>query len=253
MQNRYINLLTRNCPAGTGSSTTESAPAVTVDWTIEEAIENNMRFDCQEMYSLYAKDSVLYASYNSVWDTTGFSAYAEQTSEGTTGTNIKEIQLEHYKNHEIILDSNGDVWYKGRHIFPGYKIKYFDCFFVTSAAYRQVIAGVTEEGKVLWVSADSTKEPMEVPGLENVKYVASFWDKIAFVREDGTAGYCRTRDGSQDPEEPINLEGWSDIAMIYINGQRDDYANIIGLKNDGTLAAQTIYGTEADYPDEIFS
>ena len=102
---------------------------------------------------------------------------------------------------------------------------------MTNAGYEQLVAGVTEEGTVVYRSAMSMDgKPEEIEGLENVKYVDVFWDDIAAVREDGTVVFI-------SGDDRIELEDWSDIAMVYVDGSRDDYTEIIGLKKDGTITA----------------
>lgn len=224
----------------------EAAETVKADLTIEEAIENNMRFSGKGYYSMYAEGTTFYAAPNAVSDTRSFSRYAELVSDGTAGSQIRQIQTADYSDMELILDSEGRLWYGGEQIFKDYNIQYFDCFFVTSAGYGQDVAAVTADGGVVYCSAKSTdSEVHTAEGLENVKYVDSFWDRMAVVRQDGTAAYMAGG-------EVTELEGWTDIAMVYLNGEQDDYSELIGLKQDGTLVAQAMVGTP-QYPEEILS
>lgn len=176
----------------------------------------------------------------------GFWRYAKLAAEGTAGSEIRQIQLAHYPETELILDSEGKLWYGGESFFDRYNIRYFDSFYVTNAGYEQLVAGVTEEGTVVYRSAMSMDgKPEEIEGLENVKYVDVFWDDIAAVREDGTVVFI-------SGDDRIELEDWSDIAMVYVDGSRDDYTEIIGLKKDGTITAKALVG-EPSYPEEILS
>ena len=81
--------------------------------------------------------------------------------------------------------------------------------------------------------------------VTNVKYVDAFWDRLAVVRQDGTAAYM-------DGGEVTELDGWTDMAMIYMDGMQDDYTELIGIKQDGTVVAQALVGTPT-YPEEILS
>ena len=224
----------------------EAEAAVKADWTIEEAIENQKHFSGKGFYTMYAEGTTLYAAPNAVSDTGSFGRYAELVSEGTAGSQILQIQTEDYGDTELILDAEGRLWYRGEQIFDDYNIQYFDCFYVTSAGYKQNVAAVTEEGNVVYCSASSTdSEVHTAEGLTNVKYVDSFWHEMAVVRQDGTAAYM-------DGDGITELEGWTDIAMVYLNGEQDEYSELIGLKQDGTLVAQAMVGTPA-YPEEILS
>jgi hypothetical protein len=69
------------------------------------------------------------------------------------------------------------------------------------------------------------------------------------VREDGTAAWL----WANEEDDIQELEGWSDIAMVYVNGDLDDYWNVIGLKKDGSLVSETVYGTETCCPEEVHS
>ena len=219
----------------------------TVSLTIEESIANQMRFSSvsnKGYYSFYAEGTTLYAAPNVAND--GFWRYAKLAAEGTAGSEIRQIQLAHYPETELILDSEGKLWYGGESFFDRYNIRYFDSFYVTNAGYEQLVAGVTEEGTVVYRSAMSMDgKPEEIEGLENVKYVDVFWDDIAAVREDGTVVFI-------SGDDRIELEDWSDIAMVYVDGSRDDYTEIIGLKKDGTITAKALVG-EPSYPEEILS
>ena len=74
-------------------------------------------------------------------------------------------------------------------------------------------------------------KPHLVQGAKNVKYAAAFWGVIAFVREDGTAAWL----WANEEDDIQELEGWSDIAMVYVNGDLDDYWNVIGLSKQGII------------------
>ncbi len=224
----------------------EAGETAKADWTIEEAIENQKHFSGKGFYTMYAEGTALYAAPNAVNDTRSFSRYAGLVSEGTAGSQIRQIQTEDYGDTELILDAEGRLWYGGKQIFDNCNIQYFDCFFVTGAGYTQNVAAVTAEGNVVYCSARSTdSEVYTAEGLTNVKYVDTFWDEMAVVRQDGTAAYM-------DGGEITEMEGWTDIAMIYLNGEQDEYSEIIGLKKDGSLVAQAMVGTPA-YPEEILS
>ena len=224
----------------------ENSERVKANWTIEEAIENHMHFSGKGFYSMYAEGTTLYAAPNAVSDTGSFSRYAELVSEGNAGSQIRQIQTEDYGDTELILDSEGRLWYRGEQIFDDYSIQYFDCFFVTSSGYAQNVAAVTSEGNVVYCSAQSTdSEVYTAEGLTNVKYVDAFWDEMAVVRQDGTAAYMAG-------DTVTEMEGWTDMAMVYLNGEQDEYSEIIGLQKDGTLEAQAMVGTPA-YPEEILS
>lgn len=226
-------------------SGTEEAAAETVqaNWTIDEVISNQMRFDGRAYYTTYAEGTSFYAAPNAVSD---FDWYARLVTEGKAGSQIRQIQTQHYTDSDLILDSEGRLWYQREQLFEGYNLQYFDCFYVTSAAYRQFVAGVTADGGVVYHTMLSDDEVYTAEGLANVKYVDAFWDKLAVVRQDGTAAYMA------DGDAVTELDGWTDMAMIYMNGDQDDYTELIGLKQDGTVVAQAMEGTPV-YPEEILS
>lgn len=229
-----------------GKNSEAAAGTEKANWTIEEAIENHMRFSGKGFYSMYAEGTTLYAAPNAVSDTESFSRYAELVSEGTAGSQLRQIQTADYSDMELILDFEGRLWYCGEQIFDDYNIQYFDCFFVTNAGYTQNVAAVTADGTVVYCDAQSLdSEVNTAEGLTNVKYVDAFWDDLAVVRQDGTAAYM-------DGGEVTELEGWTDMAMVYLNGDQNDYSELIGLKQDGTLVAQAMVGTP-EYPEEILS
>lgn len=229
-------------------SETEEAAAETVqaNWTIDEAVSNQMRFDGRAYYTMYAEGTSLYAAPNAVYDTYCFDWYARLVTEGKAGSQIRQIQTEHYRDSDLILDSEGRLWYNQEQLFEGYNLQYFDCFYVTSATYRQFVAGVTADGGVVYHTMLSDDEVYTAEGLANVKYVDAFWDKLAVVRQDGTAAYM------SDGDAVTELDGWTDMAMIYMNGEQDEYTELIGLKQDGTVVAQAMEGTPV-YPEEILS
>lgn len=221
-----------------------SVPAVTANWTIEEAIENHMRFSCKGSSSLYAVDTKLYASTNSMMMAKGsFQNYVELVASGEASSTIRQIQIESYQYETMILDSNGKIWYRRKNIFPKYNITYFSCKSTSGSGTPCVLAAVTDEGKVIWDNAYSLEKPKEQEGLEGVKYVDVSKNIIAYVREDGTAGYCKAG------QECHEIEGWNDIAMVFFGGKDV----VLGLKKDGTLVAETCEGGEALYSPEILS
>lgn len=137
----------------------EPAGMAKANLTIEEVIDNQMRFSGKGYYTMYAKGTTLYAASNAVSDTRSFSRYAELVTEGTAGSQIRQIQTADYSDMELILDSEGRLWYGGKQIFEDYNLQYFDCFFVTSAGYTQNVAAVTKEGTVVYCSAARTGQP----------------------------------------------------------------------------------------------
>lgn len=97
---------------------TEKEKAGTVSLTIEESIANQMRFSSvsnKGYYSFYAEGTTLYAAPNVAND--GFWRYAKLAAEGTAGSEIRQIQLAHYPETELILDSEGKLWYGGESFF----------------------------------------------------------------------------------------------------------------------------------------
>lgn len=106
----------------------EAGETAKADWTIEEAIENQKRFSGKGFYTMYAEGTALYAAPNAVNDTRSFSRYAGLVSEGTAGSQIRQIQTEDYGDTELILDAEGRLWYGGKQIFDNCNIQYFDCF-----------------------------------------------------------------------------------------------------------------------------
>ena len=224
----------------------EAAETAKANWTIDEAIANQMRFHGQGFYTMYAEGTCLYAAPNAESDTGSFSRYVQLVSEGTAGSQIRQIQTAAYSDAELILDSEGRLWYDGEQFFEGYNLQYFDCFYATSAGYAQNVAGVTADGAVVYRDAKTSDSEIETAeGLTNVKYVDAFWDRLAVVRQDGTAAYMAGG-------EVTELDGWTDMAMIYMGGMQDDYTELIGIKQDGTVVAQAIVGTPT-YPEEILS
>lgn len=180
--------------------------------------------------------------------------YTGLVTEGIASPVIRQVQIDDYSSCVILLDADGNMWYNNAPVFSGYKIKYFDCFRSGNDPHTQALAAVTEEGRLVWADSKNLRdhpeaEPGVLQGVEQVKYCAAFWGVIAFVREDGTAGYCWAGEGAEINE----LESWSDIAMIYVNGDRDDYWNVIGLRQDGTLVSAIIYGEETICPEEVGS
>ena len=130
------------------------------------------------------------AAPNAESDTGSFSRYVQLVSEGTAGSQIRQIQTAAYSDAELILDSEGRLWYDGEQFFEGYNLQYFDCFYATSAGYAQNVAGVTADGGVVYRDAKTSDSEIETAeGLTNVKYVDAFWDRLAVVRQDGTAAY----------------------------------------------------------------
>ena len=111
----------------------EAAETAKANWTIDEAIANQMRFHGQGFYTMYAEGTCLYAAPNAESDTGSFSRYAKLVSEGTAGSQIRQIQTAAYSDAELILDSGGRLWYDGEQFFEGYNLQYFDCFYATSA------------------------------------------------------------------------------------------------------------------------
>lgn len=109
-----------------------------------------------------------------------------------------------------------------------------------------MLVAVTDEGKVIWTGAYDLWEPRqahEQESLSGVKYVDEYGSLIAYVREDGTAGYFRAG------EECHEIEGWNDIVMVFNHGSD----TVLGLKKDGTVVAETCEGGEASYSTEILS
>lgn len=208
-----------------------SVPNVATHWTIEEAIENHMRFFCQSALSLYAVDTKLYASYNAVNAEGYLQRYANLVASNGASPAIRQIQPD-----GMFLDSNGTIWYKNTSIFRDYNITYF-------SRLGSLVAAVAEDGRVIWDDGYEMKNPKEQEGLESVKYIDIQDNIIAYVREDGTAGYFRAG------KECREIEGWSDIAMIYFGND----SVILGLKKDGTLVAETIEDGEAHYSQDILS
>lgn len=221
----------------------DSAPDATAHWTINEAIENHMRFACMGSFSLYAEGTKLYASYNSEKAEGLLRQYANLVASDGASPTIRQMKIDHDQHESLILDSNGKLWYQNKNVFPGRTIMYFACPSSSGGHDPSVLAGVTDEGKVIWSYSYSSEKPTEVEGLSGVKYINVDDDVIAYVREDGTAGYCYAG------EDCHEMAGWSDIAMVFLCS---DHV-ILGLKTDGTLVAETCEGGEAHYSSEILS
>lgn len=235
-----------NPSGGEGNDSQEkdepSAPIVTADWTIDEAIENHMRFACEGSYSLYAEDTKLYASFNSVMDS-GCFAYAGLVNSGEASPTIRQVAIENYRYNCFILNSNRKLWFKGKNVFPDCNIRYFSCKSISSSGTSEVLAAVLDDGTVVWDTAYSLQKPKMQEGLEGVKYVATYKRLIAYVREDGTAGYCFAGGECHD------IESWNDIAMVFLRYDE----TIFGLKKDGTVLAEAIEDNETHHSQEILS
>lgn len=130
---------------------------VTANWTIEEAIENHMRFACNSSYSLYAVDTKLYGSVNTAFENM-LGNYAKCVESGEASSTIRQMQIESYQDGALILDSNGKLWYNGRQPLPDYNIAYFSC---KSTQSGEVLVAVTDEGKVIWTGAYDLWEPRQ--------------------------------------------------------------------------------------------
>ena len=228
-------------------------PSASAHWTIDEAIENKMRFACNTA-PLYAVDNKLYASYTSGFGYRCLPQYTRLVTGGEASPEIREIRLDEYASCVVVLGEDGKLWYDNQSIFSDYRVKYFDFFHFDNTPYTQVLAAVTEDGRLAWADSKLLRDspgikPHLVQGAKNVKYAAAFWGVIAFVREDGTAAWL----WANEEDDIQELEGWSDIAMVYVNGDLDDYWNVIGLKKDGSLVSETVYGTETCCPEEVHS
>lgn len=217
---------------------------------IEEAIRNNMLFSCvdrggskeldSDRYTLYADGTVLYASL----DASGrLSTYAQLVSDGLATAEIQELRLTAYDNKGIFLDANGKVWYGNDEMFPGYTVTYFnDWYRFNSSYYNHIIAGVTDDGQIVyfgefWTEYNDEAEPLRLEGAENARYVTVFGGKtLAFVREDGTVAYGNIRTG-----KITEISDWSGIAMLYVVGN-----TLIGLRYDGTLVARALSESESE-------
>ena len=60
----------------------DAAETAKANWTIDEAIANQMRFHGQGFYTMYAEGTCLYVAPNAESDTGSFSRYAKLVSEG---------------------------------------------------------------------------------------------------------------------------------------------------------------------------
>lgn len=223
------------------------APPAAAHWSIDQAIENHMRFSCLQTYSLYAEGTVLYASNNSATEKGNLSYYAKLAASGEASPTVRQLEVESYRESAFILDSDGKLWsaFLKRQIFPEYSIRYFSCPNTNTVSSKtpQVMAAVTDGGQVIWDDAQKLSSPKLQEGLENVKYVAAGLNIIAYVREDGTAGWCRP--GKENHE----LEGWSGIAFVVLCGGDA----VLGLRQDGTVAAQAIEDSGFRPPEELSS
>lgn len=221
--------------------------AVQADWTIEQAIRNNMRYAAVGNYILYAdEENVLYASNNATLDTGALSRYAQLVTDGEAGSSIAEIEMVTYSQTELILDTQGNLWYNGASVFPGYSIVYFDAFYNTSAGYQQLIAGVTEDGQVVYRSSkqnnweEDGSDIQVMPDWNQARYVSVYYSSILAVNQDGTVVCSKV-----DENGVTFVSSLQDVAFVWTSGNSDNLETIVALKNDGTLAA---YG---EYPEEI--
>lgn len=222
------------------------------NWTVSEGIENNMRYTGGSLYCLYAEGSTLFAAHNAVHDRFNLDRYAGLVAD--KGASPQILQIKNKKNGEaVFLDSNGRLWF-AYSVFEGYDIRYFD-FSEPDSPYGSILAGVTADGKVVYCNASDAMGGVygqkaavkEIEGVENVKYISAYYKNIVVVRNDGTAAYINVSNDSI-----TELDGWTDMAMVYVNGEPFKYTELIGLKKDGTIVAQALEGTPV-YPDEILS
>jgi len=225
------------------TSSTAGKSFQTVNLTIEDAIDNHMRYVCEGYYSLYAKDNLLYSSGNCFGS---FYSYLWNVSNGEAGTQVKQVDITDYTQYGILLDTDGNLLYNGMNFFEGYNVAYFSCFVINNVDPQRLVA-VTSDGDIYIVNPSDPEEPRHVDGLQNVKYVDVSCETIAFVREDGSAGYAI---GYSEIHE---LDGWSDISMIYIYGRDDEFTDVVGLKSDGTLVMETIDGSGSITPNDLLS